>query len=106
MQQRLIVYWSVVILTLFSAAVLLMSILGVIPGMDLKVGEMLSAQQKNTVSAMTEQTDIMMARSISLSEEITKELSQYLTANGKAFSDLNDNPQLIMDLEATLYSSL
>ena len=74
--------------------------------MDLKVGEMLSAQQKNTVSAMTEQTDIMMARSISLSEEITKELSQYLTANGKAFSDLNDNPQLIMDLEATLYSSL
>lgn len=90
----------------FSAAVLLMSILGVIPGMDLKVGEMLSAQQKNTVSAMTEQTDIMMARSISLSEEITKELSQYLTANGKAFSDLNDNPQLIMDLEAALYSSL
>ena len=62
MQQRLIVYWCVVILTLFSAAVLLMSILGVIPGMDLKVGEMLSAQQKNTVSAMTEQTDIMMAR--------------------------------------------
>ena len=106
MQQRLIVYWCVVILTLFSAAVLLMSILGVIPGMDLKVGEMLSAQQKNTVSAMTEQTDIMMARSISLSEEITKELSQYLTANGKAFSDLNDNPQLIMDLEAALYSSL
>ena len=88
MQQRLIVYWCVVILTLFSAAVLLMSILGVIPGMDLKVGEMLSAQQKNTVSAMTEQTDIMMARSISLSEEITKELSQYLTANGKALSDL------------------
>lgn len=27
---------------------------------------------ENTVSAMTEQTDIMMARSISLSEEITK----------------------------------
>lgn len=37
---------------------------------------------------------------------VTKELSQYLTANGKAFSDLNDNPQLIMDLETALYSSL
>ena len=106
MQQRLIVYWCVVILTLFLATVLLLSIIGVLPGMDFKVREMLSAQQKNTVSAMTEQTDIMMARSISLSEEITKELSQYLTANGKAFSDLNDNPQLIMDLEAALYSSL
>ena len=55
-------------------------------GNGFESGEMLSAQQKNTVSAMTEQTDIMMARSISLSEEITKELSQYLTANGKAFS--------------------
>ena len=61
--------------------------------MDFKVREMLSAQQKNTLSAMTEQTDIMMARSISLSEDITKELNQCLTANGKTFSDLNDNPQ-------------
>lgn len=106
MQQRLIVYWCVVILTLFLATVLLLSIIGVLPGMDFKVREMLSAQQKNTLSAMTEQTDIMMARSISLSEDITKELNQCLTANGKTFSDLNDNPQLIMDLESALYPSL
>lgn len=103
---RLIVYWCVVILTLFLATVLLLSIIGVLPGMDFKVREMLSAQQKNTLSAMTEQTDIMMARSISLSEDITKELNQCLTANGKTFSDLNDNPQLIMDLESALYPSL
>ena len=96
MQQRLIVYWCVVILTLFLATVLLLSIIGVLPGMDFKVREMLSAQQKNMLSAMTEQTDIMMARSISLSEDITKELNQCLTANGKTFSNLNDNPQLIM----------
>lgn len=66
MQQRLIVYWCVVILTLFLVTVLLLSILGVLPGMDYKVREMLSAQQKNTLSTMTEQTDIMMASSISL----------------------------------------
>ena len=89
-----------------STEVLLLSILGVLPGMDFKVREMLSAQQKNTLSTMTEQTDIMMARSISLSEDITKELNQCLTANGKTFSNLNDNPQLIMDLEAALYPSL
>ena len=62
MQQRLIVYWCVVILTLFLATVLLLSIIGVLPGMDFKVREMLSAQQKNTLSTMTEQTDIMMER--------------------------------------------
>ena len=106
MQQRLIGYWCVVILTLFSTAFLLLSIMGVIPGMDLKVREMLSAQQKNTLSAMEEQTDIMMARSISLSEDVTKELNQCLMVNGKAFSDLNDNAPLIMDLEAAIYPSL
>ena len=106
MQQRLIGYWCVVILTLFSTAFLLLSIMGIIPGEDLKVREMLSAQQKNTLSAMEEQTDIMMARSISLSEDVTKELNQCLMVNGKAFSDLNDNSQLIMDLEAALYPSL
>ena len=104
MQQRLIVYWCVVILTLFLATVLLLSIIGVLPGMDFKVREMLSAQQKNTLSTMTEQTDIMMARSISLSEDITKELNQCLTANGKTFSNLNDNPQLIMDLDDMWHS--
>mgnify|MGYP000838262698 CR=1 FL=1 len=36
MQQRLIVYWCVVILTLFLATVLLLSIIGVLPGMDFK----------------------------------------------------------------------
>lgn len=72
----------------------------------LKYGKCCSPKEKNTLSAMTEQTDIMMARSISLSEDITKELNQCLTANGKTFSDLNDNPQLIMDLESALYPSL
>ena len=105
MQQRLIGYWCVVILTLFSTAFLLLSIMGIIPGEDLKVREMLSAQQKNTLSAMEEQTDIMMARSISLSEDVTKELNQCLMVNGKAFSDLNDNAPLIMDLEAAIYPS-
>ena len=58
------------------------------------------------LSQWKQQTDIMMARSISLSEDITKELNQCLTDNGKTFSNLNDNPQLIMDLEAALYPSL
>ena len=49
MQQRLTVYWCVVILTLFLATILLLSILGVLPGTDFKVQEMLSAQQKNTL---------------------------------------------------------
>ena len=40
--------------------------------MDYKVREMLSAQPENTLSTMTEQTDMMMASSISLSEDITK----------------------------------
>ena len=106
MQQRLIGYWCVVILTLFSTAFLLLSIMGIIPGEDLKVREMLSAQQKNTLSAIEEQTDIMMARSISLSEDVTKELNQCLMDNGQAFSDLNDNAPLIMDLEAAIYPSL
>lgn len=39
MQQRLIVYWCVVILTLFLVTVLLLSILGVLPGMVLKYGK-------------------------------------------------------------------
>ncbi|MGI6096047.1 MAG: helix-turn-helix transcriptional regulator [Lachnospiraceae bacterium] len=106
MQQKLIGYWCVLILTLFSVALLLLSILGMIPGMDAKVGEMLEIQQKNTVASIIKQTDAMTARSIALSEEITKKLDEILATRGMAFADLNDNPELIRDLEISLYSSL
>ena len=52
---------------------------------------MLSAQQKNTLSAMEEQTDIMMASSISLSEICYKRIESMLNGQWKEFSDLNDN---------------
>lgn len=74
MQQRLIVYWCVVILTLFLVTVLLLSILGVLPGRILKYGKCCLPSRRIRCH-VTEQTDIMMARSISLSEDITKELN-------------------------------
>lgn len=106
MQQKLIGYWCVLILTLFSLALLLLSILGIIPGMDLKVQEMLEIQQKNTISSMIKQTDAMIARSIALSEEVTKKLDETLAARGMTFADLDDNPELMKALETSLYSSL
>ena len=44
MQQRLIVYWCEVILTVFLVTVLLLSILGVLPGMDFKVRDVYKRQ--------------------------------------------------------------
>ena len=51
MQQRLIVYWCVVILTLFLVTVLLLSILGVLPGMDFKsTGNVVCPAEKYVVN--------------------------------------------------------
>lgn len=106
MQKRLVLYWFVLILALFLAFLLILNILGILPGVDRKVGEMLAIQQKNTVAAVASQADMMMARSISLSEDVTRELGRMLTEEGKTFSSLNDCPEGIRELELSLYPYL
>ena len=85
------------VLVVFVAAVVLIQTAGIMPGSERNLGETLTVQHQNTVSAMTKQMDLLTARSISLSEEITWTMEQILIEQGKTFSDINNNPQLILD---------
>ena len=106
MQRKLTLYFVCMVLIVFAAAVILINMAGAMPGSERNLGEALTVQHQNTVSAMTKQVDILTARSISLSEEITRTMEQVLIRHGKAFQDANDDPQLILDLEDSLYGSL
>lgn len=106
MQRKLTVYFACTVLVVFVAAVVLIQTAGIMPGSERNLGETLTVQHQNTVSAMTKQMDILTARSISLSEEITWTMEQILIEQGKTFSDINNNPQLILDLEDSLYGAL
>ena len=106
MQRKLTVYFACTVLVVFVAAVVLIRTAGIMPGSERNLGETLEVQHQNTVSAMTKQMDLLTARSIHLSEEITWTMEQVLIEHGKIFEDVNDNPQLILDLEDSLYGAL
>ena len=106
MQRKLTVYFACTVLVVFVAAVVLIRTAGIMPGSERNLGETLAVQHQNTFSAMTKQMDLLTARSIRLSEEITWTMEQVLIEHGKTFEDVNDNPQLILDLEDSLYGAL
>lgn len=99
MQRKLTFYLGCMVLVVFVAAVVLIRAAGIMPGSKRNLGETLATQHQNTVAAMTKQVDILTARTISLSEEITRTMDQMLIERGKSFSDIDDDPQLILDLE-------
>ena len=106
MQRKLTLYVACMVLFVFAAGVVVIQKAGIMPGSERNLGEALTVQHQNTVSAMTKQMDLLTARSISLSEEITRTMDQVLIESGKSFSDLNDDSELILDLENSLYGSL
>ena len=86
MQRKLTVYFACTVLVVFVAAVVLIRTAGIMPGSERNLGETLAVQHQNTFSAMTKQMDLLTARSISLSEEITRTMEQVLIDSGKSFS--------------------
>ena len=106
MQRKLTVYFGCTVLVVFMAAVVLVRTAGIMPGSERNLGETLAVQHQNTFSAMTKQMDLLAARSISLSEEITRTMEQVLIEHGKTFEDVNNDQQLILELEDSLYGAL
>lgn len=106
MQRKLILYWSCMVLAVFMGALLALSVAGVIPGSERRLEESLIIQQQNTVSVLSKQMNLLTARSIALSGEITREMDNILIAEEKKFEDLNNNPQLISKIEESVYGTL
>ena len=92
---RLALYWVCMALAALSAALLLLSVTGVISRASRQFGEALELQQKNTTAILTAQIDMLTAKSVSFSEQISSELNGFLAKNGVCFEQLNDDPELI-----------
>lgn len=106
MQRKLALYWCCMALAVFVGAIILLIIAGVIPGSERSLGEALSIQQQNSATMLSTQMDILTARSIALSGEITRGLDNILVAEDETFDSLNNNAELISKVEDSLYNVL
>ncbi|MBR6523763.1 MAG: helix-turn-helix transcriptional regulator [Clostridia bacterium] len=97
MQNRLLLYWLVMLFVVFMAIIVIMNILGVFSDTEEKVAQVISLQQKNTYTQISKQFENVAAKGIYLSGKISKKISAEKT--GETENLIYD------DLKIMLYSS-
>ena len=89
MQLRLFLYWSSMLLVILFAFLILLSVTGVFSTLDEEMQQILSVRQKNVVADISEQFDRITAQGISVSEQASTVINNYLFTD--PVSSLNDD---------------
>ena len=106
MRARLNLYWLSMLASLVAALLLVLSFTGVFSNSQRKLGSTLELQEQNAVERLAQHTDTLTAQGISLSETISDELAAFLADTNLQFSDLNNSPERIAQLEERMYPAL
>ena len=104
--RSLVLYWLCMALAMLAAALLLLSVTGVLSRTARQFGETAALQQNNNAALFTAQMDALSAQGIELSETVSGELERFLACRSLSFDALNDDPALIAELETALIPSL
>lgn len=106
MRRKLLFYWCVMILTAVGLFMFLLSVAGGFSNQKQKLQENLNFHLEHTNSELSQHLDHLMAQSITLSEKISYEIEKLFVLNGYSISDLNDSPEMLLELQDNLYEKL
>ena len=104
--RSLVLYWLCMALAMLAAALLLLSVTGVLSRTAHQFGETTTLQQKSTAALFSTQMDALTARGIELSENVSEELESFLARRNLPFDALNDDPELIAELETAMIPAM
>lgn len=106
MRRKLMFYWCVMILMAVVFFMLLLNVTGGFSNQKQKLQENLNLHLEHTNSELSQHLEHLMAQSITLSEQISHEIEKMFIVNGKRVSDLNDSPEMLLELQENLYEKL
>lgn len=104
MQRRLMLYWVSMILAVFAALLLVLSVAGVFSGSDQKLNQALITEQNNVSIQLAQQMGALTAQGVALSSQITNILDDALYIG--SVSTLNDQGNRLIALERQLFTPL
>lgn len=103
MQRKLMLYWISMILVVFAAVILLLSIAGTFSRDDDQLHEVMELHLKNTEDQIQNHLENLTARSLNLSKELTREIENVLAQEGISFKEVNDDPERLLKLQEVMY---
>ena len=106
MQKKLMLYWASMILVIFAAVILLMSIAGAFSQDNKQLHEMMELHLKNTQDNLESQLDHLTAQSLNLSKELSREIEEVLVQDEISLQEVNDNPERLLKLQKVMYTPI
>ena len=103
MQRKLMLYWVSMILVVFAAVILLLSIAGAFSQNDVQLHEVMELHMNNTRDSLTSHLDRLTAQSLELSRELSRELEAELAQEGVTLGEANDDPERLLRLQQVMY---
>lgn len=106
MQRKLMVYWTVMILTVGFMMLFILSFTGAFSNQERRLQECLEYQLEYLDVSLSRQLDDLTAQSITLSKQLSNEITQLLEVNGMTVSELDNQPELLEKLQFAMYEKL
>ena len=103
MRRKLMLYWVSMILVVFAAVILLLSIAGAFSRDDEQLHEVMELHLSNTGDALVSQLDHLTAQSLNLSKELSREIEGALVQEGISLQEVNDDPERLLKLQEVMY---
>ncbi len=103
MQRKLMLYWVSMILVVFAAVVLLLSIAGTFSQNDEQLHEVMELHLQNTQDNLAAHLDRLTAQSLNLSKELSREIEGALMREGISLQEVSDNPERLLELQQVMY---
>ncbi len=103
MQRKLMLYWVSMILVVFAAVILLLSIAGIFSQDDEQLHEVMKLHLKNTRDNVESQLDHLTAQSLNLSKELSREIEGILMQEGMSLQEVSNDPERLLLLQQAMY---
>ena len=103
MQRKLMLYWVSMILVVFAAVILLLSIAGAFSRDDEQLHEVMEFHRSNTGDTLASQLDHLTAQSLNLSKELSREIEGELVREGISLQEVNDDSERLLKLQQIMY---
>ena len=103
MQRKLMLYWVSMILVVFAAVILLLSVAGAFSQNDEQLHEVMELHLQNTQDNLAGHLDRLTAQSLNLSKELSREIEGMLVQEGISLQEVNNDPEQLLELQQVMY---
>ena len=103
MQRKLMLYWVSMILVVFAAVILLLSVAGAFSRNDEQLREVMELHLKNTQDNLYSHLDRLTGQCLYLSRELSREIEGALVQEGISLQEVNDDPERLLKLQEVMY---